>query len=171
MRFEVSPQIIGEFQSEGSATIDELMSLQSVEEGTFESRRDRFQCDPDFKKRYFGSGISHIAAQLTKAPALQIGLDQLYLEGELPETFTLYEITSLSKIACGMLLEPDQPARFISPELEIERPKGPVLICCWITPGCRYAPRGGDPLSHLLRRVGYNAGDTLTSKTHPIVKK
>lgn len=171
MRFEVSPQLIGEFQSEGSATIDELMSLESIEEGSFESRRDRFASDPGFKKRFFGSGISHIAAALTKSPALQIGSDQLYLEGELPETFTLYEITSLSKIACGMLLEPEKPARFVSPELEIERPEGAVLICCWIFPGCRYAPRGGDPLSHLLRRAGYNAGDVLISKTHPIVKK
>lgn len=171
MRFEVSPQLIAEFYAEGAVTIDELLNLESIEEGSFESRRDRFARDPQFKKRFFGSGISHIAAALTKAPALQIGSDQLYLEGELPETFTLYEITSLSKIACGMLLEPEKPAHFINPELEIERPEGPALICCWITPGCRYAPRGGDPLSHLLRRAGYNAGDTLTSKTHPIVKK
>lgn len=171
MRFEVSPQLIGQFQSEGSTTIDELLKFEAAEESSFEARRDRFSREPSFKKRYFGSGISHIAAALTKAPALQIGSDQLYLEGELPETFTLYEITSLSKIACGMLLEPEKPARFVNPEVELERPEGPMLICCWIVPGCRYAPRGGDPLSHLLRRAGYNAGDVLTSKTHPIVKK
>ena len=56
MRFEVSPQLIGEFQSEGSATIDELMSLESIEEGSFESRRDRFASDPSFKKAFFRLG-------------------------------------------------------------------------------------------------------------------
>lgn len=171
MRFEVSPQLIAEFYKEGCVEINELLTFELPLEGSFEERHNRFAKDPAFKKQFFSPGMAHIAAALSKAPALQIGLDQLYLEGELPETFTLYEITSLSKIACGLLLEPAKPARFASPEHPIARPKGPMLICCWIIPGCRYAPRGGDPLSHLLRRNGYNAGDVLTSQTHPIVKK
>lgn len=188
MRFEVSPNLISAFYHEGETEVEGLFNEKQMEKllalleksGPINQRRDHFAKDPSWKKLLFGSGPSHIASALSRSPALQIGFDQVFLAGELPEHFALAvgehledgakAIGSLSHMACGMMLSKEK-CLFFHPNAILEAPEEPVLICCWIVPGCRFAENRDDPLYAWLKQSGYSAGDVITPNTHPIVKK
>lgn len=198
MRFEVPLALIKMFEETGKVEVRDLFDARAqaqietllLEKGPIEGRRNFFK-NAKWKKLLFGSGATDVVANLTHARALQIGSDQVYLPGELPENFTLQmldaalgeltrlaekeisykAISSIAPLTCGLLVVRGENATFFSPRTVMEAPSEPCIICSWFAPGGRYVENRNDKLGHLLMREGYSFGDIIRSSTHPIVKK
>lgn len=128
MHYDISPPLLSHFTHYGFIEIEEAISdaelahlykaIQLIEtpseEKTFLEGRDLFRKNAEAKKVLFSRKLCTIASKLSNKLVLQAGYDQLYFGTQdksvlkrIPERVTLNELSSMSQIACGMLVSID----------------------------------------------------------------
>ena len=128
MHYDISPPLLSHFTHYGFIELEEAISdaelahlykaIQSVESSssqkTFLTGRDLFRKSAEAKKVLFSRKLCTIASKLSKQRVLQAGYDQLYFGTQdkdvlkhIPERASLNELSSMSQIACGMLVSID----------------------------------------------------------------
>jgi hypothetical protein len=161
MHYDLSPPLLSHFTHYGFIEIEEAITdaelahlykaIQLVDSSSFEKKflvgRDLFRKNAEAKKVLFSRKLCTIASKLSNQRVLQAGYDQLFFGTQdpkvlklIPEKASINDLSSMSQIACAMLVsidvheppkEPEEPtdksAKTREEILEEEAKKIPIL--------------------------------------------
>lgn len=154
---------------------DELRKQNS--KTLFASGRDLWRVSPTIKKIAAGVKLAQIAFDLIQVKPLRLVFDQYipkteYLNSEIP----FGEGCCFQGFLCGVLVQLEGPnagnAIYFSPLYVPVLPEGyggKMLIVGYGHQVSLYVHQDKDPHLHDLKRLGYNFGDRLNDKLHPLI--
>ncbi len=154
---------------------DELRKHNSKE--FFASGRDLWRVSHIIKKFGVGLKLAQIAFDLTQVKPLRLAFDQYipkteYLNSEIP----FDEGCCIQGFVCGVLIQLEGPkagnAIYFSPQYVPVLPEGyggKMFIVGYAQQVSLYVHHDKDPHLHDLKRLGYNFGDRLNDKLHPLI--
>lgn len=155
---------------------DELRKHNS--KSFFASGRDLWRVSPAIKKLEVGLKLARIAFDLTQVRPLRLAFDQYipkteYLNAEIP----FIQGCCIQGLVCGVLLQLEGEkagnAIYFGPEFVPVLPEGyggKMMMVGYAHEISLYIHQDKDPNLHSLRKLGYNFGDRLNDKLHPVIR-
>lgn len=161
---------------------------KSVTNASFDfSKRDLFRSSDAVKKIAFNTTITSILKSLTKRQNLRLVFDQIFLkEDNIFKTFSLNASTSFQGLIGGIIINIDPnhitsnnltkkySSIFINNTISINLENifldsEAFLLIAYGEHKTVYKHNQSDPDTNSIKKFGYNFGDVLKDKTHPIV--
>ncbi|MGE3954220.1 MAG: hypothetical protein AB7F31_03355 [Parachlamydiales bacterium] len=149
------------FKQHGSIAFEGLFTPFVLPEG---EGRDLWRGDEAIALLVKSKKLAEVATQLIAVRPLRLLYDQriTLLEGA-----TLEEMSAFQGVVGGWHLDPNGVATFFSKTAPLNL--GPGLLVVYGTAGAVYTRNGRDPYRSTLRTLGYDYGDRLNERTHPLV--
>lgn len=159
----------------------------------FSAGRDLWRGSDAIKNIVLSKRLAEISSELFEHQPLRIGYDQLFVPGALNATHTLEELSCLQGIVGGVMLcliGQEVLPKTASPQIFSDKagsgifftakttidfsqlshhPDQRYLLITYTHATSVYILNERDPNLHYLKQVGYNFGDKLSEKLHPIV--
>jgi hypothetical protein len=160
----------------------------------FMAGHDLWRSSDEIKKLITQRKLAEYAAELTFQKHLRLGYDQLIFEKFFEDLMhpNLQEISSIQGVVCGLMIclsssDTEQPSTsvfssksgngiYFSSEFPIDfaalgNMKNQYLLIAYTSFTSVYVAQRLDPNANYLKKLGYNLGDKLRVKHHPIVFK
>lgn len=199
MKFAVVGEHRFHFETHQNIEFEELLSNEQIDAlnhaidktldggDPFTQGRDLWRHNPIIKQAVASRRLAEIAGQLVDKRPIRIGYVQLLEKGsysQWSEPVSLREISPFQGLVCGLFLclqesdEEETPfpvipgsGLFVDSNQKIDFTTLPprYLLITYLEEVSLYIARDKDPLAHYLKPFGYNYGDRLKTRTHPLI--
>lgn len=143
----------------------------------FEEGHDLWRSSLALKKIEVGPKFPHIAHELIQVKPLRLAFDQYFPSGaSFASDLTFAEISCIRGLLCGVLVhlsgEKAGNGIYIAPEYVFKNNPEDLnryLLIAYSHSTSLFTLNENDSHVHSLRRFGYNFGDRLNDKKHPLI--